>query len=396
MEHKYKGYYLTWLSGLESEIEYWKLFMEEKGGISFHGYETTISSHRHFELEEDIPSESYGSVYRFLDVGSGPFSRCGRITDKVNLDALSVDPLAAPYNALKKQNGIDNGIKLETGFVELLAKKFEKNTFDMVHMSNSLDHSFDAVYGIFQLLYICKIGGRVILRHSENEAEKAKYGGLHQWNLSLHNEENTFLIWRNDQQYNIPELFREYADVELYPDQIEQGGGWKYNKVIMIKKKDVVLPKANYYDEMFQCTYDYLLSHLLQDVGKRERKPMTDNELACKKIIDTYYAPEKFLRRIQTENIKSVDIYGMGGVGSALYHLLEKYDVQIDQVIDKRKRTFRDKTTIPLEEYTPHGDVSKVVVAICNGREAAVDMLSAKVDKKNIVSIDEFLGITGN
>lgn len=126
MKHKYEGYYLKWLSGLESEIEYWKLFMEEKGGVSFHGYETTISSHRHFELEEDIPSESYGSAYRFLDVGSGPFSRCGRITDKVNLDALSVDPLAAAYNALKKENEIDNGIKLETGFVELLPKSLKK------------------------------------------------------------------------------------------------------------------------------------------------------------------------------------------------------------------------------------------------------------------------------
>lgn len=161
----------------------------------------------------------------------------------------------------------------------------------------------------------------------------------------------------------------------------------------MVKKKDVVLPQADYYDQMFQYTYDYLLSYLLQNLKKRDRKPMTENELACKKIIDTYYAPEKFLKKMQDENIKSVDIYGMGEVGSALYHLLEKYDIRIDRVIDRSKRTFRDKTAISLEEYAPHADVSKVVIAICNGREAVVDMLSAKVDKKSIVSIDEFLGI---
>ena len=87
MCHQYAEHYLKWLSGLEEEIEYWKLYMEEKGGVSFYGFEETISSNKHFVLEDDIPAEYIGKEYHFLDVGSGPFSRCGRITDKVYLDA---------------------------------------------------------------------------------------------------------------------------------------------------------------------------------------------------------------------------------------------------------------------------------------------------------------------
>ena len=39
MCHQYAEHYLKWLSGLEEEIEYWKLYMEEKGGVSFYGFE---------------------------------------------------------------------------------------------------------------------------------------------------------------------------------------------------------------------------------------------------------------------------------------------------------------------------------------------------------------------
>lgn len=392
MDHKYEEYYTKWLSGLDGEIEYWKLFMEEKGGASFHGFEKTISSCRPFELEDDVPLECIGrGIYRFLDVGAGPFSRCGRITEKVTLDALSVDPLASVYIALKIKNGIDNGVRLETGFVELLNKKFQQNTFDMVHMSNSLDHSFDAVYGIYQLLYVCKTGGKVILRHSENEAEKAGYSGLHQWNLSLHNVENTFLIWRNEEKYNIPELFREYADMELIPDCVEPGGGWKYNKVVMKKKKDIVLPQADYYDEMFQYTYDYLLSCLLQEVEKRERKPMTANELACKKIIEIYDAPERFIKKLQDEKIESVDIYGMGQVGSALYHLLEHCGVSVGTIIDRDEKTFRGNSSVSFEDYMFDEKTSKVIVTVYHDRSTVMGQLSEKAPETSVVSVDDFL-----
>jgi len=55
---------------------------------------------------------------------------------------------------LKKENHLENGINLESGFVELLDRKYPENSFDIVHMSNALDHSFNPVIEIAQLLYI--------------------------------------------------------------------------------------------------------------------------------------------------------------------------------------------------------------------------------------------------
>lgn len=119
--------------------------------------------------------------------------------------------------------------------MELLDNKYGQNSFDMVHMSNSLDHCFDALNGIYQLIYICKIGGKIILRHTENEAERSEYEGFHQWNLSVHNEENSFIIWRGKRRIDIAKELGEYVDIYIYPDQKE--GEWQFNKVVMIKKK---------------------------------------------------------------------------------------------------------------------------------------------------------------
>lgn len=93
----FEKHFQNWLSGLNEEIYFWRYFMKEKGGIHFYGFEKTVSSNRSFELEDDIPKQMYGGNYKFVDVGAGPFSRCGFVTDKVQLEAIFVDPLASVY-----------------------------------------------------------------------------------------------------------------------------------------------------------------------------------------------------------------------------------------------------------------------------------------------------------
>lgn len=172
-----------WLNGIYNEIFFWKNYMETGGGRFKSGFADTIEKNKKFILEDDLSFFEGKDRVDFIDVGSGPFSRCGFVTEKIKLNCISVDPLADIYTILKRKNHLENGVKLESGFVELLDKKFPKNTFDFVHMSNALDHSFNPIVGISQLLNVCKIGGKVVLRHNQNEAETEQYDGFHQWNL---------------------------------------------------------------------------------------------------------------------------------------------------------------------------------------------------------------------
>lgn len=140
------------------------------------------------------------------------------------------------------------------------AKKFE---FDDIISSggNYIDigsgpfsrTGFDPLIGIYQMLRICKINGKVILRHHENEAVNERYEGFHKWNLSLKTEPGKFIIWNQDAKYDINELFKQYMTIVLESDIVEDISGWTYNKVIMTKVQDVEIP-SNPYFEIFSIS----------------------------------------------------------------------------------------------------------------------------------------------
>ncbi len=252
-----------WLTGIQNEIFFWKTYMEKRGGVRYKkGFTDTVEKNKRFLLEDEIPACDADKEICFIDVGSGPFSRCGFVTDKAKLKCIAVDPLADIYKILKKENNLENGINLESGFVELLDRKYSENSFDIVHMSNALDHSFNPVIGIAQLLYICKIGGKVILRHNENEAEAECYEGFHQWNLSGQNKEGSFIIWRQGEKYDVCELFQDYADITCKRDALEE----QFHRIVLVKKKNISIPQNDIYDYMLSKVYSFLLKTIYEDV----------------------------------------------------------------------------------------------------------------------------------
>lgn len=394
MRDDYKEWLKKWMMGLYDEIEFWKNTMETRGGKRYEMFKDNTQKNRKFTLEEDLPKAAKSDEVKFVDIGSGPFSRCGTATDKVNLKTLAVDPLADVYKTLKKEYGIDNGVNLETGFVELLDRKFPSNTFDIVHMSNSLDHCFDPVFGIYQLLNICKIGGKVILRHAENEAAPY-YMGLHQWNLSLHNEEKSFVIWRPEIRFDICELFTEYADIYLYPDIENEIRDWIYNKVVMVKKKDIEIPENDFYDDFLSVMYDFMVDTLLYNVYFKtgDNKNM-HNRLVKDKLESLRLMPESLKKKLQDERIEKVAIYGFGIIGKALYDLLYDLDIEVACVIDRSESKYKGIKSVPLKDFQDTEDISRIIVAVAYDYDNIVLALKEQGGIINkIVSIEEFVKI---
>ena len=353
----------AWLQGIYSEIEFWNKYIGERGWKYKNKWEITIDSKRRFVLENDIPEECRGSEYSFIDVGSGPFSRCGFITDKVKLNHCAVDPLAEAYKMLKNRYGVNNGINLRTGFVELLDKEFEPNTFDLVHMSNSLDHSFDAVMGIYQLVRICKIGGKVILRHKQNEAFNGKYEGLHQWNLYVDLNSNMFTVWRADERYIINKILSDYAVIKCLEDPIEPD---LFYRVEIIKKKDVVIPQNDIYEKMLLKIYNYMLFVIANDVFKEVNSPKTifiENNIKALNDIQKNELEELF----HNNGWNNVAIYGLGKLGIELYNLFDETDIKVVKAIDEREVEYRGIKTIRPSIIDDWNNVDIVIVTVFSG-----------------------------
>jgi len=262
-EKLYSEYLDKWYEGIDYEIHFWQYYIESKGKCYEDDFYEVIQNTLPFPHEDIITKKQT----KFLDVGSGPFS-CGLKTDLTKFEAYAVDPLAYIYSSLKKKNNISSEISPEFAMVENLNVKFESNEFDIVRMRNSLDHSFNPLFGIYSMLNVCKKGGRIILEHTKNEAEKEKYRGFHQWNIEMKNSE--LIIWKPGTEYNITKILENYADVitEYISDK-------DVVKVIIIKNKDISNSQVNQYayvleKKMFEKISEYHINNFF----KSRKKPV--------------------------------------------------------------------------------------------------------------------------
>lgn len=115
------------------------------------------------------------------------------------------DALAVPYSILHSLFGMNTHIKIDFSFVERLTDMYEENSFDIVRISNALDHSYDPFTGIFEMLKVTRIGGTLRLYHYENEAERELEYGMHQWNITSDGPES-MVIWRNSFRAEIRDI----------------------------------------------------------------------------------------------------------------------------------------------------------------------------------------------
>lgn len=162
-----------------------------------------------------------GDSITVLDVGSGPAPIVGRWWQGRPVEVTSFDPLAPQYAVLIEAAGIDPTIAVRPGQVETILDDIGEQRFDVVWMSNALDHSEDAVQGVRNLVAAAKPGGAIVLTHVENEGEHASYEGLHHWNITIENGRPK-LWWRGGELW-LDEWLGAEATVE---SAVRRDGEW--------------------------------------------------------------------------------------------------------------------------------------------------------------------------
>ena len=118
---------------------------------------------------------------RVLDVGSGVVSILRGTVPSVDL--VAVDPLGSLYQCLfdYSARGITPPVTCPG---EELSSWFP--SFDVVHMSNALDHTQDPLRVFDELLEVTRPGGYLIIQGFVDEAKHTGKLGFHQWDIGLH------------------------------------------------------------------------------------------------------------------------------------------------------------------------------------------------------------------
>jgi hypothetical protein len=104
-------------------------------------------------------------------------------------------------------------VRTITGHVERLSESLDTDFFDLVHMRNALDHSYDPLEGIRQMLAVAKTGAPVVLSHARNEAERESYVGFHQWNVDERG--GRMVLWNKSTTIDVNDALGSGADVTV-------------------------------------------------------------------------------------------------------------------------------------------------------------------------------------
>lgn len=92
-------------------------------------------------------------------------------------------------------------------------ERFREGEFDLAYSRNALDHSYDPMRAIKQMVMLVKPGQYVYLDHKAHEAVKARYTGLHQWNFDV--KDGRFVLWSKTEEIDIANALSDRAEVTV-------------------------------------------------------------------------------------------------------------------------------------------------------------------------------------
>lgn len=155
---------------------------------------------------------------KIADIGSGPFSTIGRYLEGVNIGVYPSD--SQDFTAFYKKHHVDPLFPIEYQNMEKLL--YPNESFDIVHCTNALDHTFNADRAVEEMIRVCKTGGWVYI---DCNLDQLDTGGKHYWNVK---EDGRF------------ENFYESFDLKDFGFTIsfrDGGGERRYSRIVALLKK---------------------------------------------------------------------------------------------------------------------------------------------------------------
>jgi SAM-dependent methyltransferase len=173
------------LHGIYHELSFWQQFVKTDRFLQ--GWVKKVKTP---ELNQEV-ADFILSVpnQKVLDVGSGV---CSILNGLVNVTPC--DPLGDLYKLIFDFERH----KLVAPLTYPAEELTYKNEFDIVHISNALDHTQEPRKALECLLQAVRPGGYLIVQGFFNEATHENWQGFHQWDISLDDDGLMVILGKKD------------------------------------------------------------------------------------------------------------------------------------------------------------------------------------------------------
>lgn len=227
----------TWEANVGEELGYWQNILlgvhprKDWVDIARRYLTSTISiSEDDFTPMADFIEMFPEKLIEIANVGCGPAVPLAVAHPSRHLRMTLIDPLAGPYTKLLEECGYKSHPVIYPIEVENLDRDLPDNHFHIAWSRNALDHSWDPLRGIRNMIRITRPGGKIIIKVAVNEGQTQNYLGLHQWNFRPR-KDGVCELWNKTRTFNLnEEIGGELSDmlVKELPD--------KWMLIIMTKR----------------------------------------------------------------------------------------------------------------------------------------------------------------
>jgi glycosyltransferase involved in cell wall biosynthesis len=216
-----------WARGINDEVSWWQHWLSTEEGAK---WKREVQDPRR-ALQDPLITDRIKSIAQdsisILDVGAGPVTNIGYTYPGKTVAITAIDPLAKHYRRILRSASISAPVTTVPCQGEQLLERYAAESFDFVYACNSLDHSYDPLLVIKNMLALTKKNGFVLFRHYKNEAKTGDYDGLHQWNFDI--KSNDLIIWNEQREHNLREIIGAGFEIECRYEESACYGGFQWS-----------------------------------------------------------------------------------------------------------------------------------------------------------------------
>lgn len=225
-------------SAIVDELSYWKISIaeaKERGDYRLceREFEYCCNSELEFEIDDLV-----------IDVGCGPLPKFGNKLNCGRVNYQPVDPLAHQYEKILKESDVKLPVTPKFAMAEFLTLFYKENSADYIIIHNALDHTYDIMRALVEMLRVVKLDGYVLMYHMDSEGIFENYSGMHQWNITENHGDLYF--FNKEYGINVTEAISEFADIIIKRNTV----AYRDEIIVAIKKKkNVPIDIINKYDD---------------------------------------------------------------------------------------------------------------------------------------------------